>query len=94
MAIIVGLYLVANVAYHYAIPIAEMPRYERVAEAAGLLGGRGATALSAVIFVSILGALNGSILSGARIPYAAATDLIALGVPAYLLRPLALRQSA
>jgi APA family basic amino acid/polyamine antiporter len=39
-----------------------------------VLGSRGATVLSAVILISILGALNGSILSGARIPYAAAAD--------------------
>jgi amino acid transporter len=76
MAVIVVLYLAANVAYHYAIPVAEMPGHARVAEAAvaGVLGARGATVISAVILVSILGALNGSILSGARIPYAAAVD--------------------
>ena len=76
MAIIVALYLAANVAYHYAIPVGEMPHHARVAEAAvaGALGPRGATVISAVILVSILGALNGSILSGARIPYAAAAD--------------------
>jgi len=76
MAIVVALYLAANVAYHYAIPVAEMPGHARVAEAAvaGVLGSRGASVLSAVILVSILGALNGSILSGARIPYAAAAD--------------------
>ena len=53
-----------------------MPGHARVAEAAvaGVLGSRGASVLSAVILVSILGALNGSILSGARIPYAAAAD--------------------
>jgi amino acid transporter len=76
MGIVLTLYLAANVAYHYAIPVAEMPQHARVAEAAvaGVLGPRGATVLSAVILVSILGALNGSILSGARIPYAAAVD--------------------
>jgi len=76
MAVILALYLVANVAYHYAIPVGEMPRQPRVAEAAvaGVLGPRGAAVVSTVILVSILGALNGSILSGARIPYAAAAD--------------------
>jgi amino acid transporter len=76
MAVILALYLLANVAYHYALPVAEMPHHPRVAEAAvaGVLGPRGATVVSAVILVSILGALNGSILSGARIPYAAAAD--------------------
>ena len=76
MAAIVALYLAANVAYHYAIPVSEMPGHARVAEAAvaGVLGARGATVVSAIILISILGALNGSILSGARIPYAAAAD--------------------
>jgi amino acid transporter len=76
MAIIVVLYLGANVAYLYAIPVTDMPRAERVAEAAvsAVLGSRGATVLSGIIVISILGALNGSILSGARIPYAAAAD--------------------
>ena len=70
MAVIVVLYLAANVAYHYAIPVAEMPGHARVAEAAvaGVLGARGATVISAVILVSILGALNGSILSGRAHP--------------------------
>jgi len=76
MAVILVLYLGANLAYHYAIPVAEMRHAERVAEAAvsGVLGSRGAAVVSGIILVSILGALNGSILSGARIPYAAAAD--------------------
>lgn len=83
MAVILALYLAANVAYHYAIPVGEMPGHPRVAEAAvaGVLGPRGATVVSFVILVSILGALNGSILSGARIPYAAAADGV---FPAFL----------
>jgi len=81
MVVVLGLYLSANLAYHYALPLGAMPKAERVAEAAvaGVLGQRGATVLSAVILVSILGALNGSILSGARIPYAAAADGLAPG---------------
>jgi amino acid transporter len=92
MAIIVVLYLGANVAYLYAIPVSEMPQAERVAEAAvsGVLGSRGATVLSGIIVVSILGALNGSILSGARIPYAAAADGV---FPAPLARVHPLRRT-
>jgi APA family basic amino acid/polyamine antiporter len=76
MAIVMALYLAVNLAYHYALPVAEMPKVERVGEAAvaGVLGPRVATVMSAVILVSILGSLNGAILSGARIPYAAAVD--------------------
>jgi APA family basic amino acid/polyamine antiporter len=79
MATIVGLYLLVNLAYHYALTISEMSKAERVAEAAvaPILGPRGASVLSAIILVSILGALNGSILSGARIPFAAAKDGLA-----------------
>jgi APA family basic amino acid/polyamine antiporter len=79
MVLILGLYLVVNLGYHFALPVSQMAQEERVAEAAvrGVLGPRGATALSAVILVSILGALNGSVLSGARIPFAAAQDALA-----------------
>jgi amino acid transporter len=79
MCLIVGLYLVVNTAYHYALPASQMQHEERVAEAAvrGVLGDRGATVVSAVILVSILGALNGSVLSGARIPFAVARDHLA-----------------
>jgi APA family basic amino acid/polyamine antiporter len=79
MATIVTLYLLVNVAYHYALSIPDMTRSERIAEAAvtPILGPRGASVLSGVILVSILGALNGAILSGARIPFAAARDGLA-----------------
>jgi amino acid transporter len=85
MLIVLALYLTANLAYHYALPVGEMPKLERVGEAAvaGVLGPRVATLMSAVILVSILGSLNGAILSGARIPYAAAADQLA---PAALAR--------
>jgi APA family basic amino acid/polyamine antiporter len=74
--VVVLLYVAVNVAYHYAVPFPEMPGHPRVAEAAvvGFLGSRGASVLSAIILISILGALNGAILTGARIPYAAAVD--------------------
>ena len=79
MSTVVVLYLLTNLAYHYALGLPAMARSERVAEAAvaGVLGPRVAAVLSGVILVSILGALNGSILSGARIPYAAARDGLA-----------------
>jgi basic amino acid/polyamine antiporter, APA family len=79
MLLVVAVYLAANVAYHYALPLERMAASERVAEAAvsGVLGSRGASILSGIILVSILGALNGAVLSGARIPYAAAKDGLA-----------------
>ena len=39
-----------------------------------ILGGAGAGAVSIAAMISIFAALNGSILSGARVPYAAARD--------------------
>jgi APA family basic amino acid/polyamine antiporter len=79
MFVIILVYLALNAAYHFALPVSQMAREERVAEAAvrAILGNRGATLVSAVILVSILGALNGSILSGARIPFAVARDHLA-----------------
>ena len=86
MGTIVSLYLLVNLAYHYALTVPEMVRSERVAEAAVLpiLGPRGASVLSGIILVSILGALNGAILSGARIPFAAARDGLAPAALAFV----------
>jgi APA family basic amino acid/polyamine antiporter len=76
MGIVVLLYLAANLTYLCAVPITDMPRVARVAEAAvsGSTGPAGAAIISGMILISILGALNGSALSGGRIPYAAAVD--------------------
>ena len=73
---VILIYLVTNVAYFYALPAAAVAASERVAsEAASQFlgeGGRHAVAFAAMI--SIFAALNGSILSGARVPYAMARD--------------------
>ena len=70
------LYLLTNLAYFYILPAAEVAASDRVAGdvARRLFGpwGGGAVALAAMI--SIFGALNGSILSGARVPFAMARD--------------------
>ena len=39
-----------------------------------ILGAPGASAVSIAAMISIFAALNGSILSGSRVPYAAARD--------------------
>lgn len=70
----IGLYLLANAAYIYVLAPSEMAGATRVAaDALGrAFGSAGATALAALVVVSSLGVLNGSILTGVRVPYAMA----------------------
>lgn len=84
MLSILGLYALANVAYFYALPFAEIlssnssanPDALPVATKASLtfLGQSGVAILSAIFVFSSLGAMNGSILTSARVPYAMAKD--------------------
>jgi len=73
-----GLYLLANVAYHYVLPMAELARQERVAArvAEVLLGPVGAGVVAAAVMVSTFGATNGLLLTGPRIFYAMARDRV------------------
>ncbi len=74
--VVILVYLLANLAYFHVLPITAIQASERVAAEAieRVLGAPGATIVSLAILISILGALNGSILSGARIFYAMAAD--------------------
>jgi APA family basic amino acid/polyamine antiporter len=79
-----GLYALLNAAYFWALPVAEIasansqafPDALPVATKATLsfLGARGVQALSAVLVISTLGAMNGCIMTSARIPFAMARD--------------------
>lgn len=73
---VIGIYLVTNLAYFYVLPSAKVAASERVAAdmARRVLGGAGAGVVSLAAMISILAALNGSILSGSRVPYAMARD--------------------
>ncbi|HEX8985145.1 MAG TPA: amino acid permease [Bryobacteraceae bacterium] len=73
---VVVIYLAANSAYFHVLSAAEVGKSERVAaEMMGrILGAPGAAAVSIAAMISIFAALNGSILSGSRVPYAAARD--------------------
>jgi APA family basic amino acid/polyamine antiporter len=75
-ALVTVLYLAVNLVYFRALPVEAMAGQVRVAElaAASLLGEDGARVLVALILVSILGSLNGSILTGPRIYFAMARD--------------------
>lgn len=70
------IYLLANTAYFYVLSSAEVAASDRVpAEMMRkLFGPTGAAVVSVAAMVSIFSALNGSILSGARVPYAMASD--------------------
>jgi APA family basic amino acid/polyamine antiporter len=75
-AAVIAIYLLANLAYFYVLPAQEVAGSNRVAAdmMRRILGGGGAAAVSIAAMVSIFAALNGSILSGARVPYAMARD--------------------
>ncbi|MBA2404236.1 MAG: amino acid permease [Bdellovibrionales bacterium] len=84
LLVILIIYGLTNVAYFYALPFSEIlnsnssafPDALPVATKAALsfLGTSGVTILSAAFVFSALGAMNGSILTGARVPYAMAID--------------------
>lgn len=84
MLVILAIYSLANVAYFYALPFAEIlssnsdafPDALPVATKAAMtfMGQSGITVLSAAFVFSALGAMNGSIMTGARVPYAMAKD--------------------
>lgn len=75
-AAVIGIYLLANAAYFYVLSAAEVAGTQRVAAEMmrKVLGGAGAGAVSIAAMISIFAALNGSILSGSRVPYAMARD--------------------
>jgi APA family basic amino acid/polyamine antiporter len=74
---IVGfLFMATNAAIQYILPAAQIAASERPAVAAlrAVAGPAGAGFVAAAMALSIFVTLNGTIMSGARIPYAAARD--------------------
>lgn len=94
MLIILFIYLLVNTAYFYALPLAEVitsnsglhPQGLPVATKAAMtfMGDQGIVVLSIAFVVSALGAMNGSILTGARVPFAMADDGLFFKKIAYL----------
>jgi basic amino acid/polyamine antiporter, APA family len=76
VATVGALYILVNAAVQYVLPATAMAGAERPASQAVelALGPMGAGLLSAGVALSMLVALNGTIMSGARIPYAMAKD--------------------
>src|SRR3954467_581103 len=76
--LVIGLYLLANVAYLAALPFAAIQNApsDRVASetADAIFPGAGATIMAVAIMVSTFGCNNGLILAGARAYYAMARD--------------------
>src|SRR5216684_1412906 len=75
LAVIV-IYLLANLAYFYVLPADAVASTSRVAGEMmrQILGAPGAGAVSIAAMISIFAALNGSILTGSRVPFAMARD--------------------
>ena len=84
MAIVMVIYCTANLAYFYALPFGEvitanstrfrdaLPVATKAAQT--VFGDGGGRLISLAFIFSALGALNGSTLTGARVPYAMARD--------------------
>src|SRR5438270_6299278 len=75
--LVVGLYLLANVAYVVTLPLAGMqrpPNSIATATMQAALGPAGTTLMAAAIMISTFGCDNGLILAGARVYYAMACD--------------------
>jgi basic amino acid/polyamine antiporter, APA family len=76
VATVGALYILVNAAVQYVLPAAAVAASERPASdaVALVLGHAGASLVSAGIAVSMLVTLNGTIMSGARVPFATARD--------------------
>jgi basic amino acid/polyamine antiporter, APA family len=73
---VIAIYLLANLTYFYVLPAVGVAANNRVAAETmrQILGTAGANAVSIAAMISIFAALNGSILSGSRVPFAMARD--------------------
>ncbi|MEW6194326.1 MAG: amino acid permease [Bacteroidota bacterium] len=72
--IVIGVYVLINIAFLYVLPINEMAKSPLVAASAAekIFGTDGGAIISIAVIISTFGALNGSILATARVPFAMA----------------------
>ncbi|MBI4719647.1 MAG: amino acid permease [Chitinivibrionia bacterium] len=77
-SLVVVIYLAANVAYAYVLPVAAVAQSQLVAADAlrTFLGSTGGAVISGAVLISTFGTVNGMILSGARVTYAMANDRV------------------
>lgn len=75
-AAVVVIYLATNLAYFHVLDAASVGSHQRVAAEMmrRVVGNWGSNAVSIAAMISIFAALNGSILTGSRVPYALARD--------------------
>jgi len=73
---VIAIYLLVNAAYFRILTASDVARSPRVAGEMmrRILGAPGANLVAIAAMISIFAALNGSILTGSRVPYAAARD--------------------
>ncbi len=84
MLIVLGVYLLTNFAYFYALPFGDVLTSNSTAyrdavpvaakAAQSFLGSAGGKAISIAFLVSVMGSLNGIIIMNSRVPYAMARD--------------------
>jgi len=76
MLIVMFLYLGANLAYLHVLTVPEIAASDRVGATVmeRIAGQAGARLFSLLVLCSIMGAINGNIMTGARIPFAQARD--------------------
>lgn len=82
MGTIIFIYLGANLAYLWMLPVGDVARENFVAvRVMGILAGpAAATVMGLCIMASILGALNGVLLAKSRVPYALSRDGLSFAV--------------
>ncbi|MGK9476766.1 APC family permease [Melioribacter sp. OK-6-Me] len=70
--IVISVYVFINIAYLYVLPVSEMANSPLVAATAAekVFGNFGGNLISLIVIISTFGALNGSILATARVPFA------------------------
>jgi len=74
--LVLGVYLLVNIAYFYVLPASQVLGTSTVAADAArrFLGNAGGAFIAVGVMISTFATLNGSILAGSRIPYATARD--------------------
>src|SRR6185503_4861099 len=74
-----GIYALVNLGYFHALPFDAVAHSKSVAQdtATTFLGGPAQALLASAMAISAISAMNGSMLTGARVPYAVARDGLA-----------------
>lgn len=76
LSLVMGIYIIINIAYLFILPASELAATATPAAdvASIIFGANGGKIITVGILVSIFGAINGYIMTGTRIPYAMALE--------------------